>query len=65
LNFRRRPADFLCPPRPAAVSFIEVKPHITKSTVKVSEIAVKVLDIFGNDTMTIVDVNVGKSGGRR
>jgi hypothetical protein len=23
---------------------------------------VKVVDIFGNDTMTIIDVNVGKSG---
>jgi hypothetical protein len=26
------------------------------------KIAVKVVDIFGNDTMTIVDVNVGKNG---
>ncbi|MFZ3254060.1 MAG: site-specific DNA-methyltransferase [Syntrophales bacterium] len=28
------------------------------------KIAVKVVDIFGNDTMTIVDVNVGRNGGR-
>ena len=26
------------------------------------KIAVKVVDIFGNDTMTIVDVSVGKNG---
>jgi hypothetical protein len=29
------------------------------------KIAVKVVDIFGNDTMTIVDVAVGKNGGRK
>jgi len=29
------------------------------------KIAVKVVDIFGNDTMTIVDVNVGTNGGRK
>ena len=29
------------------------------------KIAVKVVDIFGNDTMTIVDVNVGKNGGTK
>ena len=29
------------------------------------KIAVKVVDIFGNDTMTIVDVSVGKNGGRK
>jgi DNA modification methylase len=29
------------------------------------KIAVKVVDIFGNDTMTIVDVSVGKNGGKR
>jgi hypothetical protein len=28
------------------------------------KIAVKVVDIFGNDTMTIVDVSVGKNGKR-
>ena len=28
------------------------------------KIAVKVVDIFGNDTMTIVDVSVGKNGGK-
>ncbi|MBW7865969.1 MAG: hypothetical protein H3C30_16320, partial [Candidatus Hydrogenedentes bacterium] len=27
------------------------------------KIAVKVVDIFGNDTMTIVDVSVGSGGG--
>ena len=27
--------------------------------------AVKVVDIFGNDTMTIVDVSVGKNGGKK
>lgn len=29
------------------------------------KIAVKVVDIFGNDTMTIVEVSVGKSGGKK
>ena len=29
------------------------------------KIEVKVVDIFGNDTMTIVDVSVGKNGGRK
>jgi hypothetical protein len=29
------------------------------------KLAVKVVDIFGNDTMTIVDVNVGKNGGKK
>jgi hypothetical protein len=28
-------------------------------------IAAKVVDIFGNDTMTIVDVSVGKNGGKK
>ena len=30
-----------------------------------SEIAVKLVDIFGNDMMTIVDVSVGKNGGNK
>jgi len=29
------------------------------------KLAVKVVDIFGNDTMTIVDVNIGKNGGKK
>ncbi len=29
------------------------------------KIAVKVVDIFGNDTMTIIDVNVGNGGKRK
>ena len=29
------------------------------------KIAVNVVDIFGNDTMTIVDVSVGKNGGKK
>ena len=29
------------------------------------KLAVKVVDIFGNDTMTIVDVSVGKNGGKK
>jgi len=29
------------------------------------KLAVKVVDIFGNDTMTIVEVSVGKSGGKK
>lgn len=29
------------------------------------KVAVKVVDIFGNDTMTIVEVNVGKNGGKK
>ena len=28
-------------------------------------VAVKVVDIIGNDTMTIVDVSVGKIGGKK
>jgi hypothetical protein len=27
--------------------------------------SIKVVDIFGNDTMTIVEVSVGKNGGRK
>jgi DNA modification methylase len=38
--------------------FYECKPGRRK-------IAVKVVDIFGNDTMTIVDVSVGKNGGKK
>ena len=29
------------------------------------KIAVKVVDIFGNDAMTIVEVSVGKNGGKK
>lgn len=29
------------------------------------KVAVKVVDIFGNDTMTLVEVNVGKNGGKK
>jgi hypothetical protein len=29
------------------------------------KLAVKVVDIFGNDAMTIVDVSVGKNGGKK
>jgi MoaA/NifB/PqqE/SkfB family radical SAM enzyme len=29
------------------------------------KLAVKVVDIFGTDTMTIVEVSVGKNGGKR
>ena len=29
------------------------------------KLAVKVVDIFGNDTMTIVEVSVGKNGGKK
>jgi hypothetical protein len=29
-----------------------------------NKIAVKVVDIFGNDTMTIIEVNIGKNGGK-
>ena len=29
------------------------------------KLAVKVVDIFGNDTMTILEVNVGKNGGKK
>ena len=38
--------------------FLECKPGRRK-------IAVKVVDIFGNDTMTIVEVSVGKNGGKK
>ena len=30
-----------------------------------AKLAVKVVDLFGNDTMTIVDVSVGKNGGKK
>jgi len=38
--------------------YLECKPGRRK-------IAVKVVDIFGNDTMTIVEVSVGKNGGKK
>ncbi len=53
------------------VSFIEVKPHVKKNSVAVEltsvacecgsgrrKVAVKVVDIFGNDTMTIIEVTI-------
>jgi hypothetical protein len=29
------------------------------------QFAVEVVNVFGNDTMTIVDVSVGKNGGKK
>jgi len=44
---------------------IELKSVVHECEPGRRKIAVKVVDIFGNDTMTIVDVSVGKSGGRK
>ena len=43
---------------------LELKSVFHECTPGRRKIAVKVVDIFGNDTMTIVDVSVGKNGGR-
>lgn len=44
---------------------LELKSVFHECTPGRRKIAVKVVDIFGNDTMTIVDVNVGKNGGKK
>ena len=44
---------------------LELKSVFHECTPGRRKIAVKVVDIFGNDTMTIVDVSVEKSGGRK
>jgi DNA modification methylase len=44
---------------------LELKSVFHECTPGRRKIAVKVVDIFGNDTMTIVDVSVGKNGGRK
>jgi len=44
---------------------LELKSVFHECTPGRRKIAVKVVDIFGNDTMTIVDVSVGKSGGKK
>jgi len=43
---------------------LELKSALHECTPGRRKIAVKVVDIFGNDTMTIVDVSVGKNGGK-
>ena len=43
---------------------LELKSVFHECTPGRRKIAVKVVDIFGNDTMTIVEVSVGKNGGR-
>ena len=44
---------------------LELKSVFHECTPGRRKIAVKVVDIFGNDTMTIVDVSVGKNGGKK
>ena len=44
---------------------LELKSIFHECTPGRRKIAVKVVDIFGNDTMTIVDVSVGKNGGKK
>ncbi len=44
---------------------LELKSVFHECTPRRRKIAVKVVDIFGNDTMTIVDVSVGKNGGKK
>ncbi|MEI7835648.1 MAG: site-specific DNA-methyltransferase, partial [Planctomycetota bacterium] len=43
---------------------LELKSVFHECTPGRRKVAVKVVDIFGNDTMTIVDVSVGKNGGK-
>jgi DNA modification methylase len=44
---------------------LELKSVFHECTPGRRKVAVKVVDIFGNDTMTIVDVSVGKNGGKK
>ncbi|RJQ28534.1 site-specific DNA-methyltransferase [Candidatus Parcubacteria bacterium] len=44
---------------------LELKSVFHECTPGRRKIAVKVVDIFGNDTMTIVEVSVGKKGGKK
>jgi len=44
---------------------LELKSVFHECTPGRRKLAVKVVDIFGNDTMTIVDVSVGKNGGKK
>jgi len=44
---------------------LELKSIFHECTPGRRKLAVKVVDIFGNDTMTIVDVSVGKNGGKK
>ncbi len=44
---------------------LELKSVFHECTPGRRKIAVKVVDIFGNDTMKIVDVSVGKNGGKK
>jgi DNA modification methylase len=44
---------------------LELKSVFHECTPGRRKIAVKVVDIFGNDTMTIVDVSMGKNGGKK
>jgi len=44
---------------------LELKSVFHECTAGRRKIAVKVVDIFGNDTMTIIEVNVGKNGGKK
>jgi len=44
---------------------LELKSVFHECTPGRRKIAVKVVDIFGNDTMTIVSVNIGKNGGKK
>ncbi|MFH0939447.1 MAG: site-specific DNA-methyltransferase [Planctomycetota bacterium] len=44
---------------------LELKSVFHECTPGRRKLAVKVVDIFGNDTMTIVEVSVGKNGGKK
>ena len=44
---------------------LELKSVFYECTPGRRKLAAKVVDIFGNDTMTIVDVSVGKNGGKK
>ncbi len=44
---------------------LELKSVFHECTPGSRKIAVKVIDIFGNDTMTIVNVSIGKNGGKK
>jgi DNA modification methylase len=44
---------------------LDLKTPVHECTPGRRKIAVKVVDIFGNDTMTIVDVSIGQNGGKK
>jgi len=44
---------------------LDLKTPLHECTPGRRKIAVKVVDIFGNDTMTIIDVSIGQNGGKK